>query len=104
MKRLFAADMVRIIDAEPDCECDCCGRKLKLGAVINTGHTVGVDCLAEMTLADRWLGRARGWKRVPGADHRQVLKRLSAARQRLQGGEPSGPLKVRAEYRADAAE
>lgn len=97
MQQLFTTETVQIVDAEPDCSCDCCGRKLKLGAVMNDGHVVGVDCLAAMTFADRYLGkRGRGWVVVAGASHRDTIKRLAYARKTARSSYSGPTLKVRA--------
>jgi hypothetical protein len=96
MKNIFTTAMVTIVDAESDCNCDCCGRKLKMGARMNDGHIVGVDCLAAMTFADRYLGkRGRGWAVVKGSDHRDTLKRMAHARANLRSTYPGPTLKVR---------
>lgn len=97
MQMIFTTPTVQIVDAEPDCACDCCGRKLKLGAVMNDGHVVGVDCLAAMTLADKYISPrvGRGWKAVKGSEHRDTLKRLAYARKTARGSYPGPTLKVR---------
>lgn len=96
MQNLFTTETIQIVDAEPECTCDCCGRNLKLGAVMNDGHVVGVDCLAAMTFADRYLGkRGRGWVVVAGSSHRDTLKRMAHARKTARSSRPGEVLKVR---------
>lgn len=97
MQQLFTTATVQIVDAEPDCVCDCCGRGLKLGAVMNDGHVVGVDCLAAMTFADKYIGPrvGRAWKVVKGSEHRDTLKRLAHARKTARSSYAGPTLKVR---------